>query len=129
MKYLCMAYEEENILNALTKDEWEILRNETLRYVEELQQRGTLISAEALQSVRSAATVRVRKGNISVTDGPFTETKETLGGFFLINAKDLNEAVHIASQWPSARFGSIEVRPIEQELREEGRYDVLGEKR
>lgn len=128
MKFLCMAYEEENILNALTKDEWDILRSETLSYVEELQQRGTLISAEALQSVRSAATVRVRKGSISVTDGPFTETKETLGGFFLIDAKDLNEAVHIASRWPSARFGSIEVRPIEQELREEGRYDVLGEK-
>jgi len=129
MKFLCMAYEEENILNALTKDEWDILRSETLSYVEELQQRGTLISAEALQSVRSAATVRVRKGSISVTDGPFTETKETLGGFFLIDAKDLNEAVHIASRWPSARFGSIEVRPIEQELREEGRYDVLGEKK
>ncbi len=129
MKFLCMAYEEENILNALTKDEWDILRSETLNYVEELQQRGTLISAEALQSVRSAATVRVRKGSISVTDGPFTETKETLGGFFLIDAKDLNEAVHIASRWPSARFGSIEVRPIEQELREEGRYDVLGEKK
>lgn len=124
-----MAYEEENILNALTKDEWDILRSETLNYVEELQQRGTLISAEALQSVRSAATVRVRKGSVSVTDGPFTETKETLGGFFLIHAKDLNEAVHIASRWPSARFGSIEVRPIEQELREEGRYDVLGEKK
>ncbi len=128
MKYLCMAYEEENILNALTKNEWDILRSETLSYVEELQQRGTLISAEALQSVRSAATVRVRRGSISVTDGPFTETKETLGGFFLINAKDLNEAVHIASQWPSARFGSIEVRPIEQELREDGRYDTLGQK-
>lgn len=125
MKYLCMAYEEENTLNTLTKNEWELLRSETLNYVEELQRRGTLISAEALQSVRSAATVRVRRGNISVTDGPFTETKETLGGFFLINAKDLNEAIHIASQWPSARFGSIEVRPIEQELREEGRYDAL----
>ncbi len=128
MKFLCMAYEEEHILNSLTKSEWESLRSETLTYVGELQRRGTLISAEALQSVRSAATVRVRRGNISVTDGPFTETKETLGGFFLINAKDLREAVHIASQWPSARFGSIEVRPIEQELREEGRYDALGEK-
>lgn len=125
MKFLCMAYEEENILNALTRDEWDILRSETLSYVEELRQRGTLISAEALQSVRNAATVRVRKGGISVTDGPFTETKETLGGFFLIDAKDLNEAVHIASRWPSARFGSIEVRPIEQGLREDGRYDTL----
>lgn len=127
MKYLCMAYEEENMLNALAKNEWDALRNETLRYVEELQRRGTLISAEALQSVRSAATVRVRRGNFSVTDGSFTETKETLGGFFLINTKDLNEAIHIASQCPSARFGSIEVRSIEQELRENGRYEIIGE--
>lgn len=126
MKYLCMAYEEESKLNTLTKSEWDILRDETLNYVGELQRRGTLIAAEALQSVRNAATVRVRNGKLSVTDGPFAETKETLGGFFLINAKDLNEAIHIASRWPSARLGSIEVRPIEQELREEGRYEILG---
>jgi hypothetical protein len=129
MKYLCMAYEEENKLNALTKSEWDILRSETLSYVEELKRRGSLIAAEALQSVHAAATVRIRSGNISVTDGPFAETKETLGGFFLINAKDLNEAIHIASQWPSARIGSIEVRPIEHELREEGRYEVIGKQR
>lgn len=126
MKYLCMAYEEESTLNALSKSEWDTLRNETLNYVDELQRRGTLIAAEALQSVRAAATVRVRARKISITDGPFAETKETLGGFFLINAKDLNEAIHIASQWPSARFGSIEVRPIEHELREEGRYEAIG---
>jgi len=122
MKYICLAYEEENKLNALSKSEWAALREETLSYLEELRKRGHVVAAEPLQSVRMAATVRVRSGKLSVTDGPFAETKEQLGGFFLINARDLNEAVQIASRWPSARLGSIEVRPIEPELREESRY-------
>ena len=122
MKYLCLAYEEENRLNALSRSEWEALRGETLTYLEELEEKGYVISAEALQSVRTAATVRVRDGKLSVTDGPFAETKETLGGFFLIDARDLNEAIQVASRWPSARLGSIEVRPIEEELRPENRY-------
>lgn len=122
MKYLCMAYEEERKLNDLSQDEWDDLRNETLAYVEELQEKGYLVVAEALQSVRSARTVRVRAGTVSVTDGPFAETKETLGGFFLIDARDLDEAIRIAEKWPSARLGSIEVRPIEEALREERRY-------
>jgi hypothetical protein len=122
VKYICLAYEEENTLSALSRNEWEILRGETLAYVDELRSKGYLISAEPLQSIQSAATVRVRSGKISVSDGPFAETKEQLGGFFLINARDLNEAIQVASKWPSARFGSIEVRPIEDELRVEGRY-------
>lgn len=125
MKYICLAYEEERKLNILSKSEWESLRNETLTYVEELQSRGVLITAEPLKSVQNAATVRVRGGKISITDGPFAETKETLGGFFLIDAKDLNEAIQIAAKCPSAGFGSIEVRPIESELREDGRYEIL----
>jgi hypothetical protein len=122
MKYLCMAYEEESKLNALSKSEWEALRNETLNYVDELKQGGYLIAAEPLKSVRTAATVRVRNDKLSITDGPFAETKETLGGFFLINAKDMNEAIQLASKWPSARLGSIEVRPIEDGLKEDKRY-------
>ena len=122
MKFLCMAYEEERKLNALAKSEWEILRAETLTYVDELKKNGYLITAEPLQSVRTAATVRVRNGKVAITDGPFAETKETLGGFFLINARDLNEAIQLASKWPSARLGSIEVRPIEDGLKEDKRY-------
>ena|SRR5436190_964534 len=122
MKYLCLAYEEEQKLNALSKAEWDALRNETLAYVEQLAKKGTLISAEPLKSVRTARTVRVRNGKLSITDGPFAETKEILGGFFLINASDLNEAMQIAANWPSARLGSIEVRPIEQGLPEDRRY-------
>ena len=123
MKYLCLAYEEEHTLNALSRSEWEELRAETLTYLDELNKNGYVISAEALQSTRAAATVRVRSGKLSITDGPFSETKEQLGGFFLINARDLNEAIKVASKWPSARLGSIEVRPIEEELRQDGRYE------
>lgn len=122
MRYICLAYEEENKLNSLSKGEWTTLRAETLSYIEKLRKDGTLISAEPLKSARTAATVRVRSGNISITDGPFAETKESLGGFFLISARDFNEAIQVASKWPSARLGSIEVRPIEEGLREESRY-------
>ena len=122
MKYLCLAYEQETLLKALTRSEWNVLREETLAYVGKLQVSGHLIAAEALKSVRTASTIRVRDGKTLTTDGPFAETKETLGGFFLINAKDANEALEIASRWPSARLGSIEVRPIEETLREEERY-------
>ncbi len=125
MKYICLAYEEERKLNDLTNGEWDALRVETLTYVEDLRRIGVLVSAEALQSVHNATTVRVRNGNLSVTDGPFAETKETLGGFFLIEAADLNDAIQIATKWPSARLGSIEVRPIEDGLREEGRYENI----
>lgn len=122
MKYLCLAYEEEKKLNALSKSEWDPLRRETLDYVEELRKSGYLMATHALQSVQTAATVRIRGGKLSVTDGPFAETKEQLGGFFLIEARDLNEAIQVASRWPSARLGSIEVRPIEEALSQESRY-------
>ena len=122
MKYLCLAYEEEEKLNALSKSDWDALRRETLAYVEELQKKRCLLAVEPLQSVRTARTVRVRSGKVVVTDGPFAETKETLGGFFLIQARDLDEAVLIASKWPSARLGSIEVRPIPEELPHDKRY-------
>jgi hypothetical protein len=122
MKYLCLAYEEEGKLNALSQGEWDTLRRETLAYVEALRKSSHLIVTHALRSVQTAATVQVRNGKLLVTDGPFAETKEQLGGFFLIEARDLNEAVQVASRWPSARLGSIEVRPIEQELRQDRRY-------
>ena len=122
MKYVCLAYEEEERLNALSKSEWDGLRSETLGYLEELEKRGYVLAAEALQSVRAATTVRVRHGKVSLTDGPFSETKEQLGGFLVIQARDLNEAIQVASRWPSARFGSIEVRPVEDRLQEGGRY-------
>jgi hypothetical protein len=123
MKYLCLAYESEGTLRDLPQAQWLALREETLGYVDALQRNGQLVATNALQSARTAATVRIRNGQLSVTDGPFAETKEQLGGFFLIEARDLNEAIQVASRWPSARLGSIEVRPVEATLREEGRYD------
>jgi hypothetical protein len=114
MKYLCLAYEAEETFTAMPRAAWEALRDETLAYVEALQQSGHLISTNALQSART--------GKLSVTDGPFIETKEQLGGFFLIEAVDLDEAIAVASKWPGARFGDIEVRPIEEALRVEARY-------
>jgi hypothetical protein len=126
VKYLCLAYEMEGTLDALSRDEWSDLRQRTLDYVAELRHSGRLIATHALQSALSATTVRVRHDRISTTDGPFAETKETLGGYFLIEAAHLDEAIAIAARWPSARFGSIEVRPIEESLRVEGRYATLG---
>lgn len=125
MKYLCLAYEEEDVLNRLSREEWAELRRETLDYVAELEAQGRLIRAEPLKSARDAVTLQVRTGKLSLSDGPFAETKEQIGGFFLIEAKDLNEAIQVASRWPSARLGTIEVRPVEQGLGEEGRYAPL----
>lgn len=122
MKYLCLIYEEEAKLNRLSQSEWHDLRAQVLDYVDSLDQSGHLISAEPLQSARTATTLRVRNSQLSATDGPFAETKEQIGGFFLIDARDFNEAIQIASKWPSARIGSIEVRPIEEELRRDRRY-------
>jgi len=122
VKYLCLVYDDEAKLNALSRSEWGELRDETLAYVDGMRKSGHLVSTHALQSARTAATVRIRNGQLSVTDGPFAETKEQLGGFFLIDARDLNEAIQVASQWPSARIGNIEVRPVEEVLDEERRY-------
>jgi hypothetical protein len=126
VKYLCLAYEQERTIDALARDEWAQLRQQTLDYVEELRRTGRLVAAHALQSVDTATTVRVRQGRVSTTDGPFAETKETLGGIFLVEARDLDEALRIAAGWPSARIGSIEVRPVEEALRPEGRYAPAG---
>jgi hypothetical protein len=122
MKFLCMAYEEEGALNALPHEEWLRLREEVLDYVEKLRTEGQLVSTHALQSTRTASTVNIRNGKLSVTDGPFAEAKEHIGGYFLIEAADREEALRIAAGWPSARIGSIEVRPVEEGLRTDRRY-------
>jgi hypothetical protein len=122
MKFLCLAYEEEEKLNALTPEEWRALRQETLDYVEALQSSGRLLDARPLRSATTASTVRVRNGHPSVVDGPFAETKEQIGGYFLIEVAGPGEAIDIAAKWPSARIGSIEVRPVEEGLSPDRRY-------
>lgn len=122
MKYLCLAYEAEETFTSMPHADWEKLRDETMDYVGTLQRSGHLIQTNALQSARTSKKVVVRQGKVMITDGPFAETKEQLGGFFLIEANDQDEAIQIAAKWPGARFGTIEVRPIEEALRIEGRY-------
>jgi len=112
MKYVCLVYVEETKLDALSKSELEACVDESLDYDEVLRRSGHYIVSDALQSVQTATTVRVRSGKVVTTDGPFAETKEQLGGFFLIEARDLNDAIQVASKIPPARLGSIEVRPI-----------------
>jgi hypothetical protein len=112
MRYLCLVYFEEKMWDTISQKESDIITKESLAYDEELMKQGHLIAAEALDSVHTATTIRVRNGKVSTTDGPFAETKEVLGGFVLINARDLDESIRIASKIPLARRGSIEVRPV-----------------
>jgi hypothetical protein len=112
LKYLCLVYLEEKKLYGLSKSESEALIEESLAYDDELRKSGHYIVSNALQPARLAATVRIRDGKPVVTDGPFAETKEQLGGFVLIEAGDLNDAIQVASKIPPGRFGCIEVRPI-----------------
>lgn len=122
MKFLCLAYEEQRIFDELSTEEWQAMRQETLDYVEALRSSGQLLDARPLQSATTASTLRIRDGKLSITDGPFAETKEQIGGFFLIEASDFDEARRIAARWPSARVGTIEVRPVDDGLRLERRY-------
>ena len=105
MKYLCLVYLDEKRLDELPDED-------CVEYDQAIRRSGHCIASEALESVSTATTVRVRDGKPSVTDGPFAETKEQLAGFYMIEAKDLNEAIRIASKIPPARVGSIEVRPV-----------------
>jgi hypothetical protein len=105
MKYLCLVYLDENRLAELPDED-------CVDFDASIRRSGHCIASEALESVQTATTVRVRDGKVTVTDGPFAETKEQLAGFYMIEAKDLDEAIRIASQIPPARVGSIEVRPV-----------------
>jgi hypothetical protein len=114
MKYACLVYAEPAATDALSPEEGIQLTDDSLDYDRRLAADGHMIAAQALQSVESAVTIRVRNGKASSTDGPFAETKEHLAGFILIEARDLNEAIRVATGIPMARVGSIEVRPILQ---------------
>lgn len=107
MNYLCLVY--------LSTEHWSACPDQVcFNYVSELQASGHYLGGAPLHPVHTATTVRVRNGQLSMTDGPFAETKEHLAGFYLIEAKDLNEAIHVASKIPPAKYGSIEVRPIRE---------------
>jgi hypothetical protein len=112
MRYLCLIYDDEKKVSTMPKAESDAFMGEYFAFTDGIKQSGHYLGGEALQPVQTATTVRVRNGKLSATDGPFAETKEQLGGYYLINARDLNDAIQVAAKIPSARIGSVEVRPI-----------------
>lgn len=116
MKYLCMVIVDEKKLKAMSKSDLQALDDESLAYDRTLRESGHFLAAQALQPVSAAKMVRLRRDKLSVTDGPFAETKEQVGGFILIEAKDLDEAIQLAAKIPVIRFGAVEVRPVKELL-------------
>lgn len=112
MKFLCLVYQEEKEEANVPRETIEQAKKDYWAFAESIKQSGNYLVSHGLQHTDQATTVRVRNGKLSTTDGPFAETKEQLGGFFLIEAKDRAEAIQIASRIPSAKWGSIEVRPV-----------------
>ena len=123
MRYLCMICYEQTTLDSLSKPEFDALVADALAYDDELRKEGHYLYSGALQSVETATTLRIQSGKVVITDGPFVETKEHIGGFIVIEARDLDEAIQLASKIPPGRLGPIEIRPI-QEL--EPRRDLIG---
>jgi len=116
MKYLCLVYYDERIMKGMSQAEWDALNNECIANGDSLRESGHYLDGAPLLTTDHAATVRVRNGAATVTDGPFAETKEQLAGFYLLEAHDRDEALRLAAKIPPARYGSIEVRPV-RELR------------
>jgi hypothetical protein len=112
VRYVLFSCADERALAALPQAEWQAILAATRAYVAELRTRGRLIATEALESAYAATTVRTRGGKLSTTDGPFAETKEQVGGLFIIEAHDLDDALRLAAGFPWAQHGSIEVRPV-----------------
>jgi len=112
MRYICLVYGDEKQCDEMSKPEFEAYTQEYFVLAEDLKKSGHLLAGDPLQPIKTTATVRVRGGKTSVADGPFIETKETLGGYFTIEARDLNEAIQIAARIPGARYGAVEVRPV-----------------
>ena len=113
MKYLCLIYESEGSWAKMSKEEGDRIMGEYYAFTDDIKKSGHLVAGDALQPTSTATTVRVRSGKLGTTDGPFAETKEQLGGYYLVEAKDLNEAIQVASRIPGAKTGSVEVRPIQ----------------
>ena len=112
MKYLCLIYAAESTFMSFSQDDAEKMKSEYMAFTGSLQASGQYLGGNRLQPIATATTVRVRNGKVSTTDGPFAETKEQLGGYYLIEANDLNDAIQIAARIPGARVGSIEIRPL-----------------
>jgi hypothetical protein len=112
MKYLCLIYNDEREMGTMPKPDGEKMMAEYSEFTDGIKKSGHYKGGDALQPSTTATTVRVRQGKVSTTDGPFAETKEQLGGFYMIEARDLNDAIQVASRIPGAKSGSVEVRPV-----------------
>jgi hypothetical protein len=112
MQYLLLIYADEQQYWALGDEERDALHTEYGAFTQSIQESGAMVGGGQLQPTRSATSVRIRNGETLVTDGPFAETKEQLGGYYVVEAKDVDEAIALAEQIPSARSGTIEVRPL-----------------
>jgi hypothetical protein len=112
MKYLCLIYNSESEMAATAQAATRAMMDEYFTFTSDIRKNGKYVAGEALQPTATATTVRVRSGKLITSDGPYAETKEQLGGFYLIDAVDLNEAIQIASRIPGAKTGSVEVRPV-----------------
>ena len=117
MKYLCLIYSDETQWQKLPKAEMDKMMGEFFNFTDSIKASGHHLGSNRLQPTPAATTVRIRDGKLSTTDGPFAETREQLGGYYLVEAPDLNDAIRIASKIPTARFGSIEVRPVWEVVR------------
>ena len=114
MKFMLTIYHDEKVLDAMPEKEMQALVDGAIEYAEELRRSGHYIASDALQQVGTARTLRVRDGKVATAAGPFAETKEQLGGFFVVEAKDMDEACRIAARFPPARVAVIEVRPVQE---------------
>ena len=114
MKFMFAIHHDPKVMDAMPEKEMQALVDSAIEYAEELRQSGNYIVSNALQRPGTARTIRVSSGKVSTAAGPFAETKEQLGGFFLIEAKDMDEACAIAAKFPPARVGVIEVRPVQE---------------
>ena len=112
MKYLCLIYEDETFWSKTPKQELDAIMGDYHAFSATYKQSGHVLGGNALEPTATATTIRVRNGKMSTTDGPFAETREHLGGYFMINAKDLDEAIAVAAKIPGAKKGTVEIRPV-----------------
>jgi hypothetical protein len=116
MKYLCLIC-AETVMEGMSKADSDKHFEEYREFTEDIRNSGHYVDCNRLLPAKEATTIRVRKGKVSATDGPYAETKEQFGGYYVIEARDLNEAIQVAARIPGARFGCVEIRPVAQDLR------------
>ena len=119
MKYLCLVYYNEKTMQEKSQEEWDALNRECMACVADLTDSGHFLDGAPLLSTETATTLRARDGKPLITDGAFAETKEQLAGFYMLEARDMNEAIRLAEKIPPARYGSVEIRPVRELMAQE----------